>query len=113
MFFNNWIILTATQQNSGCDLGYDCVPEQTCDSFQIDKEHLKSLQWGSSEFKKVLNQLRGLVCDKSQRKICCPIVDLLTDKIVSEKPRIIRNITGSTCPPLVDHYPPPGCNKTF
>ena len=109
MFFNYWIILTATQQNSGCNLGYDCVPEQTCDSFQIDKEHLKSLQWGSSEFKKALNQLRRLVCDKSQRKICCPIVDSL---LVLEKP---RNITGntSTCPPLVGNHPPPGCNKTF
>ena len=85
--YYNCILLTALaqqQENSVCDIGYECIPAVNCDSYQTDKQHLESLQADSSEFIKALNQLRGLVCNKSHRKICCKTV---TPPTTTKKPQ--------------------------
>ena len=58
-------------EDSGCDAGYECVPSTNCAGYRIEQQNLKSLQADSSEYKKLLRQLRGLICNKSLRKICC------------------------------------------
>jgi len=58
-------------EDSGCDAGYECVPSTNCAGYRIEQQNLKSLQADSSEYKKLLRQLRGLICNKALRKICC------------------------------------------
>ena len=92
IYFNCLLVTSLAQQlDSGCDPGYDCLPQGNCDSFQSDKQHLRSLQAGSSEFIKALNQLRGLVCNKSHRKICCKTVNLPTTTKKPQKLEVTRS----------------------
>ena len=56
-----------------CSHDSECVPSDQCDSYLSDYEKLKTLKSGTSEYNVLLSKLKSLVCNKSERKICCRI----------------------------------------
>ena len=63
------------EQDSSCDGASECLPASQCDSYMDESEKLKNLQKRTQEYNKLLTKLRGLVCNKKQKKICCSDTD--------------------------------------
>ena len=61
--------------DSGCDVGYSCLPRETCVSFQSKLRDMRKVgrEKGkkSSEYKTILARLRSLICNKDEFKVCC------------------------------------------
>ena len=48
-----------------------CVPDEECHDFLIARDRLRKLDKSTAEYSELLQELKGIVCDKKQRKICC------------------------------------------
>lgn len=48
-----------------------CVPGGECNGFLIARERLDKLDKSTPEYAELLGDLKGLVCNKEERKICC------------------------------------------
>ena len=58
-------------QDSNCDAGYECIEIQNCQHYQDETSTLKQLNKGSTEYNRKINKLKGLICNKEIRKVCC------------------------------------------
>ena len=54
-----------------CPAGKECRPEEKCPEFKEEKNKLKSLTRGSTQYSDKKNELKGLICNKSERRVCC------------------------------------------
>ena len=52
-----------------CGLGEDCVAEKDCPDFLEDRASLSSLT--GDERQELVRKLKGRVCEKKSRKVCC------------------------------------------
>ena len=48
-----------------------CVPREECNGFLIAQDRLNKLNKGTAERAELLEDLKGLVCNKEERKVCC------------------------------------------
>ena len=58
-------------EDNSCEAGTECVPSDSCDFYTTAKVKLNNLSQGSEERKTLLKNLRSLVCNKEEKKICC------------------------------------------
>ena len=69
----SFTICLSQSQDTECEAGYKCEDSGDCQSYKVERDTLKQYQKGSSEFNRLLKKLRGLVCNKKLRKICCEL----------------------------------------
>ena len=50
-----------------------CVPKETCASYIDQLANLKTLKKCSCEYKRLLTDLKGLICNKKEGKVCCNV----------------------------------------
>ena len=58
-------------QDTPCEAGQRCASAGSCESFTAEKRKFDQLTSGSQEWRRVLEKLRSLVCNKKERKVCC------------------------------------------
>jgi len=66
-----WLIVCEGQRDSGCAEEETCVGRDTCAFYNSELAKLKKLIRGSSEHRILLNELKGLICNKKKKKVCC------------------------------------------
>ena len=59
------------RSDSLCDKSSECVPASQCPPILSKWERLNSLTRGSSEFYSLVSELKKLICDKKEKKVCC------------------------------------------
>ena len=59
------------QQQNFCDVFSDCVHHSKCPHYIEQSEKMKTFARDSSEFGRIRNELRQLICNKKERKVCC------------------------------------------
>eukprot|EP00090_Calanus_glacialis_P033594 TRINITY_DN5586_c0_g1_i4.p1 TRINITY_DN5586_c0_g1~~TRINITY_DN5586_c0_g1_i4.p1 ORF type:complete len:444 (+),score=80.88 TRINITY_DN5586_c0_g1_i4:24-1355(+) len=65
------ISISAFAQDLGCSRGKECRQGDDCPEFVKNKELLKSLTRGSTKYNTIIRELKGLICNKREKKICC------------------------------------------
>jgi len=79
-----------------CDVGFVCKSHSNCPQYLAKKELLDSLksQGGGSEYEDILEELKGTVCNKAERGVCCEesfeVVNGNIVRSVEEMPFIAR-----------------------
>jgi len=66
----------ATGQEETCageDEGYSCQKSEECPWFEEMKAYMANMTKGSDERNEVVEDLRSVVCDKKEQKVCCPL----------------------------------------
>ena len=48
-----------------------CVASEDCQEFQLDRARLNKLERSSPEYAALLEDMRGRICNKEERKVCC------------------------------------------
>ena len=48
-----------------------CLPADQCPDFVIKQNKLNEMDKSSPEYAELLEALRGRVCDKEERRVCC------------------------------------------
>ena len=48
-----------------------CLTADECPEYAVKRARLDELDKSSPEYAELLEQLRGRVCDKGQRRVCC------------------------------------------
>merc|ERR1711988_624108 len=81
-----------------CKADQKCVNDTTCNSFQQKRQFWNDLEKNTLQYNTTLEELRSLVCNNDERKVCCDITE-----IVSTTP------TPSTERPRPKTPPPTGC----
>ena len=77
LFWLSLLVLTSSQRldspDGDCDPGFVCKSRTAdCPHYQAKKARLDALRSkGGAEYKGVLEELRGLVCNKAKRGVCC------------------------------------------
>lgn len=89
---------TATHNSSfgGCGVGYKCLSKNICLPYQSKLTVLESLPRDTSEFTTMLAELRGLICNRKEEKVCCD---------QSSGPSYIPNIANGECGQMVGGDP--------
>ena len=68
-------VISGLNGDSGCDVGYTCLPRGICVSYNSKLRDLRKLgaEKGktSSEYKALLERLKSLICNQAEGKICC------------------------------------------
>jgi len=64
-------LVTITAQQQDCQQGSSCVENSQCSHFLQEREILRSLPRRSAEYKEKLDELKSLVCNKKEKKVCC------------------------------------------
>ena len=77
-----------------CGAGYRCLQKDICIPFKSKVTELISLARDSPEFKTMLTELKGLVCNKEEKKVCCDICDSIEQ---SSSACYIPNIENGEC----------------
>ena len=54
-----------------------CVPKETCASYNAQLANLTRLNKCSCEYKRLLTDLKGLICNKKEGKVCCNAGDTI------------------------------------
>jgi len=60
------------EKDRRCNSNEKCKRQTNCPNFLEQRKKMNSLRRGSPEWKTSLDKLRGSVCNKSQRGVCCP-----------------------------------------
>lgn len=55
-----------------CDANEECIPQENCPDFQAQKNVWKNLKPKTKARKEALDELKGRVCDKDTKGVCCP-----------------------------------------
>ena len=55
-----------------CYEGESCVKGTSCDWFNDKNDRRRHAVKGSDEYNQILDELKGSVCDRKTRKVCCP-----------------------------------------
>jgi len=58
-------------QSNNCRSGEDCISQDKCPSFLLLKEQLNSAAKGTDQYSRLLNRLRGSICQKTSKLVCC------------------------------------------
>jgi len=77
------LILTISMsqsQDTDCEAGYQCLDNSDCQSYKVEREKLEKFPKESSDFQRILNNLRNLVCNKKLRKVCCKVEELVQEQ---------------------------------
>ena len=74
---HHWIVETV----SGCKNGHlACVPKEECPQVKEMYLQAQARAPGSKNRRRLIKELRSLVCDKDQRLFCCTLDDDMEDK---------------------------------
>jgi len=65
------IPLSWGQQDLPCPKGSSCTPRGSCVSYKSKIQQLRTLTKGTNEYRIFLSELKGLICNQSERKVCC------------------------------------------
>ena len=49
----------------------ECLAVTDCLLFELEKNQLNFMKKGSEEYKQKLEEIKGLVCNKQKKKVCC------------------------------------------
>ena len=89
-------VMSALCEDTGCDVGYTCLPRKSCASYLSKLEELRKVGKekgkSSSEYMSILGRLRSFICNKADKKVCC---DISNDEEFS--PNFIPNIERGEC----------------
>ena len=81
-----WIVKTARSSDSRrpdqdrtisdhdsnhCDIFTDCVHHSKCPHYLEQSEKLKTVSRDTSEYTRIRGELRQLICNQKERKVCC------------------------------------------
>ena len=55
-----------------CGERWECVSQNKCPDFQEEILKLRSLSRGTPEYENIIGNIRDRVCNRQERKICCP-----------------------------------------
>ena len=58
-------------QRVACSGGMECRPQLECPQFVEETEKLSLLTKSSNEYREKLSELKNLICDKKDKKVCC------------------------------------------
>ena len=58
-----------------CKPGYACINNEKCSSYQAELKRSKEFGKGSQAKKSIIDDLKSLVCNKDERKVCCKTKD--------------------------------------
>ena len=64
---------TEVEEDSKCEDDQECIQSEKCPEYKSQRERLRSYQnaGNTNEYESLKIQLKELVCNKQQRKICC------------------------------------------
>ena len=84
-----------------CDIFTDCVHHSKCPYYLKQSEKLKTVSRDTSDFTRMRNELRQLICNKKERKVCCEEPDTFSSTTrpsprPNENSEIIRRTTRQT-----------------
>ena len=54
-----------------CQEGWECKSRENCPAFQAEQKKLEALTSFSPEWLKLVSELKGLVCNKEAKEVCC------------------------------------------
>ena len=54
-----------------CKPGYECIQNGKCNSYQKELKRSKKFGQESQAKKSIIENLKSLVCNKEERKVCC------------------------------------------
>jgi len=58
-----------------CDGNENCIPQDNCPDFKVEKSIWENLKRNTVEWKEGLKELKERVCDKKTKGVCCPSTD--------------------------------------
>ena len=87
-----------------CDIFTDCVHHSKCPYYLKQSEKLKTVSRDTIDFTRMRNELRQLICNKKERKVCCEEPDTFSSTTRpsprptpgNENSEIIRRTTRQT-----------------
>jgi len=62
-------------QSNTCRSGEDCVSQEKCPGFLDLKDQLNSAAKGTDQYSRLLSRLRGSICEKALKRVCCARVN--------------------------------------
>ena len=77
----------------------ECLVVTDCPLFELDKNQLNFIEKGSEEYKEKLEEIKGLVCNKRRRKVCClkTFIDPPQPNITPNSPTWVPNLEKQEC----------------
>ena len=81
--------------DGSCATWEQCVSTEKCPEYLIKREELNNLPQLGPQYKRLLAELKSQVCNKAERKICCPqpAGECGLSKLTSGFVRFDRNVT--------------------
>ena len=61
----------SNHDSNHCDIFTDCVHHSKCPHYLEQTEKLKTVALDTSEYKRIRGELRQLICNQKERKVCC------------------------------------------
>ena len=58
-----------------CSESKECRKQEQCPAFTRKREELQRLARGSMEYEALLEGLKGEVCDRASKRVCCELVN--------------------------------------
>ena len=64
-------LISVTTCQSSCGPEEECLNASACKFYTVEREKLNSLKGNKAEWTRQLTKLKSLVCNASERKVCC------------------------------------------
>ena len=61
----------SNHDSNHCDIFTDCVHHSKCPHYLEQSEKLKTVALDTSEYTRIRGELRQLICNQKERKVCC------------------------------------------
>ena len=77
----------SNHDSNHCDIFTDCVHHSKCPHYLEQSDKLKTVARDTSEFTRIRSELRKLICNQKERKVCCePSISSPTSARPSPRP---------------------------
>ena len=63
--------LSESEEDIKCSNGRECLLVEHCPLFQLERSQLNFIEKGSQDYQQKLTEIKTLVCNKKNMKVCC------------------------------------------
>jgi len=72
-------LVGADGQDIPCSIGEECISKETCPGFQDLQAEWRGATRGSDKYTELLNRLKGKICQRTTKFVCCSLSCLRLD----------------------------------
>ena len=83
----------SNHDSNHCDIFTDCVHHSKCPHYLEQSEKLKTVALDTSEYTRIRGELRQLICNQKERKVCCEPTPRLVQGPLLEQPQVSGQLT--------------------